>query len=100
MCYDVDRRKVEDLLLKVASMTEGIINEPKTFVLVPELSKFDVVYELNAYTDKPNCLATIYSDLHKNILDVFNEAKIELLSYSYHVIKSENPKEPYSNKNV
>jgi len=100
VCYDVDRRKVEDLLLKVASMTEGIINEPKAFVLVPELSKFDVVYELNAYTVKPNCLATIYSDLHKNILDVFNEAKIELLSYSYHVVKSENLKETYSNKNV
>jgi len=83
VAYDYDRRTIEDLLLRAASMTEGIVNEPKAFVLVPELSNFYAVYEINAYTDKPNHLATIYSNLHKNILDVFNEAQIELLTPSY-----------------
>lgn len=85
VAYDYDRRAIEDLLLKAASMTEGIIDEPKPFVLVPELSNFYVVYEIKAYTDKPNRLATIYSDLHKNVLDVFEEARIELLTPSFAV---------------
>lgn len=78
VAYDYDRRTVENLLLEAASMTEDILSEPKPYVLIPELANFYVVYEINAYTDKPNKLATIYSDLHKNILDIFDKAQITL----------------------
>lgn len=82
VAYDYERETVENLLLKAASMTEDILSEPKPYVLIPELANFYVVYEINAYTDKPNHLAIIYSDLHKNILDVFDKAQITLLTPS------------------
>lgn len=85
VAYDYDRRTVENLLLEAATITEDILSEPKPYVLVPELTNFYVVYEINAYTDKPNRLATIYSNLHKNILDVFDEAQIPLLTPSFAV---------------
>lgn len=85
VAYDYDRRTVEKLLLEAASMTEDILSEPKPYVLIPELANFYVVYEINAHTDKPNRLATIYSNLHKNILDVFDEAQITLLTPSFAV---------------
>jgi hypothetical protein len=48
--------------------------------LVRELSNNYVSYEINAYTDQPNRLITIYSDLMKNTLDTFANTGVEILS--------------------
>jgi small-conductance mechanosensitive channel len=78
--YDYDRKIVETLLIKAALKTEDILSEPKPFVLISELASYSIVYEINAYSDQPNRLSTIYSNLHKNILDTFKEAQITILS--------------------
>jgi small-conductance mechanosensitive channel len=78
--YEYSRHMVEELLLQAASATEDVLSDPDPYVLVPELANYVVIYEINGYTDKPNQLVKIYSDLHKNILDIFHAAEIPLIS--------------------
>jgi small-conductance mechanosensitive channel len=80
--YDVDKEKAKSLLIESARETDGILteNEREPFVLLTELDKFTVTFEINAYTEKPNELINIKSSLIDRILDKFNEEKIELLS--------------------
>lgn len=80
VAYDYDRRTVEHLLLEAASLTPDVLEEPEPFVLILELANFYVLYEINAYTDNPNGLAKIYSNLHKNVLDLFDKEQITLLT--------------------
>lgn len=71
--YDTPWRLVNALLLMAAERTPGILREPKPFVFQKSLGDFYVDYELNAFTDDPLAMWQTYSDLHKNILDAFNE---------------------------
>jgi small-conductance mechanosensitive channel len=52
-------------------------------VLQKSLDDFYVRYELNAYTDAPHMMANIYSELHKNIQDCFNEYGVQIMSPHY-----------------
>jgi small-conductance mechanosensitive channel len=54
------------------------------------LNDFFVTYQLNAYTDQANRKATIYSELHQNIQDSFNEGGIEILSPHYFQLRDGN----------
>ncbi|MGD2201195.1 MAG: mechanosensitive ion channel [Candidatus Bathyarchaeota archaeon] len=80
--YDVDKEKAKALLLESARETSGILMEGgrEPFVLLTDLDKFTVTFEINAYTEKPNELVVIKSTLIDRILDKFREEKIELLS--------------------
>ena len=80
--YNVDKEKAKSLLMESAHETDGILTDGdrEPFVLLTNLDKFTVTFEINAYTDKPNELINIKSALIDRILDKFNEAKIELLS--------------------
>lgn len=79
--YDVDRHAAEEALLEAANMTWGVIKEDrKPFVLIRSLDQYFVTYELNAFTDKPNRMVEIYSNLHRNILDVFSKRGIKIVS--------------------
>lgn len=88
--YDVPWRKVHELLIAAARSTQDILAEPAPFVLQPSLDDFYVSYELNAYTNKPNNMAGIYSELHQNIQDRFNEAGVEIMSPHYSAIRDGN----------
>ncbi len=77
--YNVGRKLVEDILINAAVMTPGIVSEPKPTVYITELGKNYVEYELRACTNDPNHLVKIYSDVQKNILDLFEEANISLM---------------------
>ena len=81
--YDMPWRKVHDLLVHAALATRDIISEPKPFVLQTSLDDHYVSYELNAYTHAPKRMAMIYSELHQNIQDWFNEAGVEIMSPAY-----------------
>ncbi len=88
--YDVPWQVVHKLLLKAAKMTPFVLKNPEPFILQKSLDDFYVAYELNAYTDKPSLQAKIYSDLHRNILDAFNEAGVERMSPHYSAIRDGN----------
>ena len=56
---------------------------------------FYVEYQLNVFTKEANKMNDIYSDLRKNIMDVFKEAGVEILSPHYQVNKVVNIHEFY-----
>jgi small-conductance mechanosensitive channel len=88
--YDAPWRKVHELLEHAAMRTENILKDPGPFVLQTSLNDFFVSYQLNAYTDKPARMAQIYSDLHQNIQDAFNQGGIEILSPHYMQLRDGN----------
>ena len=49
-------------------------------MLQTKLDDWYVVYQINAYTRHPEQMALIYSSLHQNIQDLFNEAGIKIMS--------------------
>ncbi len=81
--YDAPWRQVHSMLLLAAERTQGLLREPQPFVLQTALNDFYVSYELNAYTDRPLEMIQIYSDLHKNIQDAFNEFGVQIMSPHY-----------------
>ena len=85
--YDLSWRLVHETLIKAAAATADILPEPRPFVLQTSLDDFYVSYEINAYTDQPNSMATIYSELHQNIQDFCNQAGIEILSPHYRSVR-------------
>jgi len=78
--YDAPWRTVHELLVAAAGATDGVLADPAPFVLQTALDDFYVSYELNAYTRDASRIALIYSDLHANIQDRFNEAGVEIMS--------------------
>ncbi len=88
--YDVDWRKVHELLLSAATKTESVLAEPAPFVLQNRLDNYSVTYELNAYTDAPRKMSMVYSDLRKNILDIFHEAGVEIMTPSVSALRDAN----------
>ena len=88
--YDVPWRQVHELLIAAARATDRIMVDPKPFVLQTALNDFSVSYELNAYTDAPSSMASVYSALHANIQDRFNEAGVEIMSPHYSTLRDGN----------
>jgi small-conductance mechanosensitive channel len=88
--YDIPWRKIHEVLIQAANATSGILSEPHPFVLQKALNDFNVAYELNAYSDRPDAMPIIYSELHQNIQDYCNEAGIEILSPTYSSLRDGN----------
>lgn len=88
--YDVPWRDVHTILINAAMKTQHIMHEPKPFVLQTSLDDFYVSYQLNAYSDSPNKQPAIYSELHQNIQDEFNESGVEILSPHYRAQRDGN----------
>ena len=81
--YETPWRQVEAMLLMAAERTAGLLREPPPFVLAKGLGDFAVNYELNVYCDDPAAMPRLYSALHLNILDVFNEFGIQIMTPAY-----------------
>ncbi|MDB4517008.1 mechanosensitive ion channel family protein, partial [Crocinitomicaceae bacterium] len=88
--YDVPWRQVEALLLLAADRTEGLIKEPKPFIRQKSLADFAVNYELNAYCGDASQMMQLYTEMHRNIQDVFNENGVQIMSPAYEA----DPAEP------
>jgi small-conductance mechanosensitive channel len=81
--YETPWRQVEGMLLEAAARTPGIRQQPEPFVLLKSLGDFAVVYEINVYTDTPSILMSLYSALHRNVLDVFNQYGVQIMTPAY-----------------
>jgi len=81
--YETPWRQVEAMLLIAAERAPGVLSEPKPFVRQLSLGDFAVTYEINVYCDNPHAMAQIYTGLHRNILDVFNEHGIQIMTPAY-----------------
>ncbi|HEY7745022.1 MAG TPA: mechanosensitive ion channel family protein [Desulfuromonadales bacterium] len=81
--YETPWRQVEAMLLEAASRTAGLLREPAPFVLQKALGDFCVTYEINVYCSKPQEMGPLYSELHRSILDVFNEYGVQIMTPAY-----------------
>jgi small-conductance mechanosensitive channel len=88
--FDAPWRTVHQLLISAALATKHVLRQPAPFVLQRSLDDFYVTYELNAYTNTPREVLNIYSDLHQNIQDKFNEAGLEICSPHFAALRDGN----------
>jgi small-conductance mechanosensitive channel len=81
--YETPWRQVEAMLLEAAGRTSGLSSERHPFVLQKRLGDFAVTYELNVYCTTPDQMTRLYTALHGNILDVFNEYGVQIMTPAY-----------------
>jgi small-conductance mechanosensitive channel len=81
--YETPWRQVEAMLIEAAARTPGLLREPPPFVLQRALGDFCVTYEINAYCNTPETMLALYSAMHQNILDVFNEFGVQIMTPAY-----------------
>ena len=96
--YDAPWRKVHELLINAALATDLIEKDPAPFVFQDSLNDFYVCYQINAYTHVPNRQHIIYSKLHENIQDFFNDAGVEIMSFHTIVISAMGIKQRFRKK--
>jgi small-conductance mechanosensitive channel len=89
--YETPWRQVEAMLIEAAGRTPGLLKEPPPFVLQLSLGDFCVTYELNVYCNRPNDITKLYTLLSQNILDVFNEYGVQIMTPAY-MADTEQPK--------
>jgi small-conductance mechanosensitive channel len=71
------------MLLVAAGRTAGLLGDPRPFVWVKKLGDFAITYELNVYCRRPQGMWRLYNLLHQNILDVFNEYGVQIMTPAY-----------------
>ncbi len=81
--YEIPWRQVEAMLLTAAERTEGLSREPPPFVFQKSLGEFAVTYEINAYCSDIKRMMHLYTALHRNILDIFNEYGVQIMTPAY-----------------
>jgi len=81
--YETPWRQVEGMLLEAARRTPGLMTDRPPFVFHLQLGDFCVTYELNVYCAEPLRMRAIYTDLHRHILDVFNEYGVQIMTPAY-----------------
>lgn len=81
--YETPWRQVEAMLLEAAARTPGAQTEPVPFVLQRALGDFCVTYKINVSCNNAQQMHNIYTDLHRNILDVFNEYGVQIMTPAY-----------------
>jgi small-conductance mechanosensitive channel len=88
--YETPWRQVEAMLKLAAARTPGLLREPPPFVHLQSLGDFAVTYEINAYTDDPQGMGRHYTALYRNILDVFNQYGVQIMTPAY----EDDPEQP------
>src|SRR5262249_23826041 len=88
--YEVPWRQVESMLLLAADRTPRVRREPRPFILQLALADFSVNYELNVYCEDARAMLEAYTEIHRNVLDVFNEHGVQIMTPAY----MEDPREP------
>ena len=81
--YDAPWRQVEALLLAAAASTPGIRHEPKPVVMQASLEDSYVRYVLLVSLEQQERRAVVFTQLHANIQDQFNEHGVQIMSPNY-----------------
>lgn len=81
--YKTPWRQVEAMLLEAAVRTPGLLREPPPFVLLTALGDFCVTYEINVYCAEPQAMPRLYAELHRSVLDLFNEYGVQIMTPAY-----------------
>jgi len=81
--YETPWRQVDAMLKLAADRTNGLLKQPPPFVLKKSLGDFAVTYEINAYCNDAANVNRYYNEMHQNILDVFNENNVQIMTPAY-----------------
>jgi small-conductance mechanosensitive channel len=81
--YETPWRQVEAMLIAAAGRVAGLAATPPPFILVKRLGDFAVTYELNVYCNDVKAMNFLYTELHRHILDVFNEYGVQIMTPAY-----------------
>ncbi|WP_170354560.1 mechanosensitive ion channel family protein [Ruegeria lacuscaerulensis] len=81
--YEEPPEKVEAMLIEAARRTKGIKAKPEPFVLWTALADYAINYQINGYSTRGSIIPKIRSDLHRNIVAVFNENGVQIMTPSY-----------------
>jgi len=83
--YDAPWRQVQAMLISAAERTDGVLRQPEPRVFQTALSDFYVEYRLvcQATFTEPRPRAEVLSVLHGNIVDIFNEHGVQIMSPHY-----------------
>lgn len=81
--YEEPRDKIEAMLVEAANRTKGLLKSPEPFVLINALADYAINYQINGYTTRGSSMPKTLSNLHRNIIDVFNENDVQIMTPSY-----------------
>ena len=81
--YEEPPAKIEAMLIEAVRRTKGLKAKPDPFVLWTALADYAINYQVNAFTTRGSSIPRIKSDLHRNIVAVFNENKVQIMTPSY-----------------
>jgi small-conductance mechanosensitive channel len=81
--YEEPPAKIEAMLVEAANRTPGLKRRPDPFVLWTSLADYAINYQINAYTTRGSSIPKITSDLLRNIVAVFNENQVQIMTPSY-----------------
>ncbi|SLN45591.1 Mechanosensitive channel MscK precursor [Falsiruegeria litorea R37] len=81
--YEEPPEKVEAMLIEAAHRTKDLKARPAPFVLWAALADYAINYQINAYTTRGASIPRIKSDLHRNIMAVFTENDVQIMTPSY-----------------
>jgi small-conductance mechanosensitive channel len=81
--YETPWRQVEAMLLEAARRTPGLLPDPASFIRQQALGDFAVTYALCVHIDQPMKMEATYTDLHRHVLDVFNEYGVQIMTPAY-----------------
>lgn len=95
--YEEPQEKVEAMLIEAANRTRDLKKSPEPFVYWSQLADYAINYQINAFTTRGSSLPRILSDLHRNIVDVFNENGVQIMTPSYESdpVEPKIPTEPW-----
>jgi small-conductance mechanosensitive channel len=83
--YSTPWRQVHAMLMEAAQRTPGVAKDPQPYVVQTALSDFYVEYRLCAQSNRAAATRRVeaMSELHANVLDVFNENGVQIMSPHY-----------------
>ena len=89
--YEEPPAKIKAMLIEAARRTPGLKKSPAPFVLWTQLGDYAISYEINGFTSRGASLPKIMSDLHENIVKIFNANRTQIMTPSY-IADTEMPK--------
>jgi small-conductance mechanosensitive channel len=80
--YELDSEQIESILLEAASIVEGVLKEPKPYVLITNFLNFSVEYTLYVFINQIKRLTIIDANLKQTVLRVCKKHGIDLTTPS------------------
>jgi small-conductance mechanosensitive channel len=98
--YDQDRKTIESLLIEAAIKVEDVVHTPYPYVVLSELGDVGAIYELRAFTNKPNEYIRVQSEIRKAIYDTFKSHGLDLTTAEVQIRREEDKTKNNRKRNV